>query len=395
MSDYKQSISRKTTSVLIVLLLSTALSPAYAECMSPVGNTITCSGEVSPISKGGDEAQGPKIVNVIVKDLTSDMTDVGGASEYIRIDESATGKGSRDPGFRAKDSDTGDTQTYGKAASGLTAFNQSVRLNLDDGYGLRSSAGAVTQRGTGADGGTGKKSSGGGSTHRGEYGGDGGAGGRFKFSATGGEVSGQGNPTLDLLTTGGQGGDGGEGYHTAVFHHGYGGGGGQGGRGGAIDVAFKDGAYIASNASGQAGVSVVSKGGEGGHGGLGKSGNKGIGGVGGTGGDGGAIDFTATSKDNAIRASNGVGLYINSAAGRGGNGGRASGSSVEPGDGGDGGKGGDVTVAFSGSVATTGQDSHGLFLQSRGVRRAQLDQRAAAALKSTSPMRGMPVKAAW
>ena len=368
MSDFKTLFSRPASAVMVGLLSSTAMSPAYADCQQSGAQTLNCSADVAPIAHDRD------IINVNIDNLTSDMTDAAGVSAYISLQGTASGqKDDADSDYKAQDTDTGDTHTYGKAATGYSAYNLSTKLTLDEGYSLQSNSGGVLQRSTGAEGADGKESRGGGSTHRGEFGGDGGTGGSLTFDAFGAKVGGSGalvsgknNPTLDFLTTGGEGGDGGEGYHTSVAHHGYGGGGGQGGRGGAISADFKGNATLATKADGQHGVSLVSTGGAGGDGGEGKSGNKGIGGVGGTGGDGGAISLTASSVENSISAKNGIGVYVNSVAGRGGNGGRASGSSVEPGDGGDGGKGGDVTVELSGSVTTEGDESHGIFLQSRG-----------------------------
>jgi len=367
MDSRKQLFSRPATSLVVALLSSTFMTPAFAGCQQASLRMLNCTGEVNPI------VPTHQTTRITVSDLTQDMTNAGGAEAYIDVVGTASGlQDDEDKHFQAEDSDTGDRHQYGIAASGYSAYNRTIDLTLDNGHSLDSNSGAIKHHSTGAHGGKGQNHGGGG-TQRGEFGGTGGAGGAITLNVSGNEVSGigakvsgQNNPTLDLQTTGATGGDGGRGYHHFIAHHGYGGRGGQGGKGGNIHVDFNGDAHVTANNSQRHGVAILSQGGMGGDGGEGESGNKGIGGAGGTGGDGGAINVAATSKENSINATDSIGLYINSVAGRGGDGGRASGSSVDPGDGGDGGKGGNVAVNYSGSVATNGQESHGLFIQSRG-----------------------------
>jgi hypothetical protein len=362
----------KTTSLplLVLLLSSTSIAPAYASCGTDK-STFTCSGDVQPISVNGST------VHVVVEQLTTDMTDAGDNSDFIQV-VSGSGVYGEDKNFKATDrgDSDGKTYTYGKAASGASAYNQSTTLSLGDGYSLLSTKGAVKHSSTGADGATGKERRGGGSTQRGEYGGDGGKAGTITFTASGNPVKGSGaavsgtlGSTFNFRSLGGAGGTGGEGYHDDIFHNGYGGYGGAGGDGGAITLQFKDSTYFIANIDNTGeheGLYIVSEGGDGGEGGEGKSGASGYGGEGGLGGDGGAVSLTANSTNNSVTTNAGHGVLLVSKAGRGGDGGRGSGGGSHAGDGAAGGNGGDLTVNLSGSVATTGEDHYGLFLQSRG-----------------------------
>lgn len=365
---------RRQLPLSVVLLSATSLTPALANCSTGSdGHSVTCSGSVAPVIYN---AAGNQIVNVTVQNLTADMTSAGSNSDYIIV-ENQSGRNGENKKFEAKDIDDqgGKSHTYGKAGSGANAYNQSTTITLNNGYDLKSSRGAIRHISTGADGGNGKEDRDFWSTARGEYGGDGGAGGAITVTVNGGSKDGQGlvsgssNSVLNLQTTGGAGGTGGEGYHDDVWHNGYGGFGGHGGNGGAITVTFKAGSYLKSSITGSgdhSGLNIVSLGGKGGDGGQGKSGASGYGGTGGAGGNGGAITFTATSTLNSITTSAGHGLYFKSKGGRGGNGGEGSGGGTHPGDGAAGGNGGAITVTYAGQVTTTGDKHFGIFAQSAG-----------------------------
>ncbi|WP_428523202.1 hypothetical protein [Roseibium sp.] len=347
------------------------MAPAYASCSSD-GSTLTCSGDVQPISIGGNT------VHVVVEKLTSDMSGETSGKMYIDV-ESKSGVHGYDDDFKAPDRGSG-SHTYGKGGSGYDALNQSTTLSLGDGFNLLSSDGGIQHQSTGANGQNGEDHSGAGAhTHRGGYGGDGGKAGTIDVTASGSLQNGKGaaisagsDAVLYLQSFGGAGGNGGEGHSEGGFNDGYGGYGGEGGDGGAITVTLEDDTYftsaISDGATAPAGIYIVSAGGNGGKGGEGdgRGATGGYGGYGGSGGDGGAITLTANSTNNKINASNAHGIVLTSRAGSGGDGGRGTGGGSHPGDGAGGGDGGKVTARLSGTVTTTGKEFHAVVLQSAG-----------------------------
>ena len=159
--------------------------------------------------------------------------------------------------------------------------------------------------------------------------------------------------------------------------------GGAGGNGGAVSVMnaglvstianrnVKDGAY-----SGAVGILAQSVGGGGGVGGSSKGLFVSVGGSGGAGGSGGNVTIDSSQSTSKVVTSGdyAAGIIGQSIGGGGGHGGGAAALQFLPslpavtvgGQGGGGGSGGNVTATVGGRFTTTGEQSHGLLLQSVG-----------------------------
>ncbi|GGB41624.1 hypothetical protein GCM10011316_11970 [Roseibium aquae] len=373
---FSRSSPSSAMPLIALLLSSTALAPANASCSTSAdGLTLTCSGDVQPISVNGGT------FNVVVQNLTSDMVRSGDQPVLIQVESRVVTVGPYDDGFRAVErDDDGKTETWGKGGNGDAGSSQVTTLSLGDGFGLTSGAGGIAQKSFGARGHNGKDNSGAGAhTHRGGYGGDGGRGGNITLNASGTVKNGKGAgisagtlAVLDLQSFGGGGGFGGEGHSEGGFNDGYGGFGGVGGAGGYVSVTLSGDTHLTANtndaSSAVAGVYLVSAGGVGGVGGEGdgRGATGGYGGDGGSGGSGGKVSLSATSTSNNISTAGVHGLALISRAGAGGDGGRGVGGGAHPGSGGTGGNGGTVTAEFAGKVTTTGEEIHAIVLQSAG-----------------------------
>ncbi|ADP16480.1 outer membrane autotransporter barrel domain protein 4 [Achromobacter xylosoxidans A8] len=196
-------------------------------------------------------------------------------------------------------------------------------------------------------------------------GGNGGAGGSVAINLyQGASVATRGDnlPGLAAQSLGGQGGDGSD--STALA--GQGGGGGFGGNASAVNVVAASGSAISTTGSFATGIVAQSIGGGGGTGSDFVSVLGGQGGNGGNGGNAGTVTATTggtitTSGDHAY------GVLAQSIAGSGGAGGADTAELVSlGGDGAGGGAASQVTLNNTGSIATSGYNSHGMIGQSIG-----------------------------
>ena len=265
--------------------------------------------------------------------------------------------------------------TSGASATVLsTGASQSVRANGDGNVAVN----VISQGGNGGGGGNAD------GTFYNAGGGGGGAGGgsatvsaapRWLFQTSyAAYQSGQANaPAISISSTGGNGGTGGE------SGLGDGGGGGGGGAGGPamfnLPFAASEGAASISTlgiGGNSPGVRVASQGGAGGAGGNGDSfGSGGRGGPGGAGGSAVVISnlpgSTVIEPANLIITTQGPtsdGIMVASVGGVGGNGGNGSFFGTSGGSGGNSGSTGAVVVNVTGTIATMGADSYGIFAQS-------------------------------
>ncbi len=266
--------------------------------------------------------------------------------------------------------------TYG-GPGGAGGSGAAVNLSANGTY--RAGAVGIEAFSTGANGGTG------GMAYSGEtfeeiFGGAGGAGGRggpVTLQFTSGTV-GAAQVGLYALSPGGTGGGGGG---TARQTGTTGGNGGVGGTGGTVAIALTGGSITVtpgSNGS-TAAIFAQSNGGNGGAGGLPGGAFGAGGGSGGNGGTGGAASVTMTGAVNLTGlnkagTADGVGVLVQSNGGTGGQGGNQSSLVGQGGGGGYAGAGGSATFTLgstqagtaAGTVATSGNFSHGAVVQSVG-----------------------------
>ncbi|QEW18506.1 hypothetical protein LA6_000672 [Marinibacterium anthonyi] len=356
----------RPASVLAILMSTTAISPALADCTSD-GNSpasVTCTGDVSEIFYGVNDQD---VISITVNALTSDMT--GDSDDYALI-------------LLDRDQASDD---------------RTITVDLDGGYSLDSSTGAIYSHVTGVDGtDNSDKDNEGYDTRTGAAGGDGSDAPALTITISGTQVNGEGaavkagsRQLFDLSYTGGMGGGGGEGHTTSGIHQGTGGKGGDGGVGGDITVTLKDDVYLDGITTPLTnGSTMLTTGGTGGNGGEGRSNGAppAHGGDGGAGGNGGDIHVTATSANNAISVSTGRGIMLVSQGGDGGDGGKATTSGhAYPGNGGGAGSGGDITLDWGGSVTTTGDDNVGIYVQSHGGIQGQEGNSGGWLFKKTEP----------
>ncbi|MGR3805704.1 autotransporter outer membrane beta-barrel domain-containing protein [Marinibacterium profundimaris] len=333
-------------SVLAVLLSTTAMSPALADCVNTGNNTVlSCTGNVEAITLdyGSDASANPDIENltkVEVSDLSADMTDAQGNSAYIRLEA--------------------------QVAAGPTEID----VTLDNGHDMKSDAGILEAIVTAQSGSEGEENYGR-DSRTGPNGGDGTDGQGLSFSAKGDKgatLGGESHAGINVVYTAGTGGQGGEGHAWGgTGNTGTGGVGGRGGNAGEIDINIDSDVVLnVDTTDGGPGVYIVSSGGTGGLGGTGRSNgaDSGYGGVGGKGGTGGKVTFSATNSSNRISATKGHGIVAISQAGDGGQGGKSIAMYDYPGAGGNGGAGGDVSVDYHGAVETKADNNIGIFAQS-------------------------------
>ncbi|MGB3430298.1 MAG: autotransporter outer membrane beta-barrel domain-containing protein, partial [Achromobacter sp.] len=196
-------------------------------------------------------------------------------------------------------------------------------------------------------------------------GGNGGAGGTVALNLyQGASVATRGDnlPGLAAQSLGGQGGDGSD--STALA--GQGGGGGFGGDASAVNVATAGGSAISTTGSFATGVVAQSIGGGGG---TGSDFVSVLGGQGGNGGNGGNAGTVTAATGGTITTSgdHAYGVLAQSIAGSGGAGGADTAELVSlGGDGAGGGAASQVNLSNTGSIATSGYNSHGMIGQSIG-----------------------------
>ncbi|CAN0313252.1 unnamed protein product, partial [Ectocarpus sp. 12 AP-2014] len=190
----------------------------------------------------------------------------------------------------------------------------------------------------------------------------------------GGEVSAKLDDGVEISTKGDHadavlaqsiGGGGGRGSSTDAFIS-VGGSGSAGGDGGTTIITVNPGATLSTSGQGSRVLSASSVGGGGGDAGATK-GAISLGAASGGGGDGGTVEVTNAS-DLTSTGDQSDGLFANSVGGGGGSAHSTSYGAIWSigGAGGEGGDGGQVSVDSSGSIATTGDDSDGIYLSSVG-----------------------------
>jgi hypothetical protein len=197
------------------------------------------------------------------------------------------------------------------------------------------------------------------------WGGAGGAGGAVAVNLyTGASVETRGDNLVGVAaqSLGGQGGDGSD--STALA--GQGGGGGFGGNAGAVNVSAAAGTAVQTSGNYSTGIVAQSIGGGGGTGSDFVSVLGGQGGNGGNGGNAGAV-ATATAGSISTSGDHAYGVLAQSIAGSGGAGGADTAELVSlGGDGAGGGAASQVAMSNTGSITTTGYNSHGMIGQSIG-----------------------------
>ncbi|MBK0326154.1 autotransporter outer membrane beta-barrel domain-containing protein [Rhodobacteraceae bacterium F11138] len=375
MSNLSDTLSFQTTNSCSQRWSTTALATTLAAFVGlwPTEGQAGC--EVSDLQascSGADieniDSTGATYTDVTYSQVTADFGPTSDDGEYaLRL----TSTGS--PGKSGVDDHHHDGQDGG---DGVTPRDLSTTMSFDLGYGIASATGGIYLGATGGDGGAANEDS---KTWKHATGGTGGRGGdgatlTLTAQSDGGgktpaAIITQNGAGLILDTKGGTGGKGGKGTVQSIFHQGQGGLGGAGGAGGTISVQLNDGHLVNATTGNSAGLGLFSIGGTGGQGGEGLSGDEGFGADGGAGGNGGAITFSAVSSDNTIATTGDEyhGIVAISEAGDGGKGGKGHGPSKgEGGNGGQGGAGGDVDVEYSGTVSTDGAQAQGVFIQSIG-----------------------------
>ncbi len=269
--------------------------------------------------------------------------------------------------FRYFGSDGSPLQSAGSTGGDLSATLALAPYAINgDAYGL-----LVTS--TGGSGGNGSRDSGGNAT--GGTGGAGGPGGTVDIVLKGGGFNsdaGNEGEAIIALSQGGNGGTGGD-ASSGTFGNGYGGVGGQGGAGQSVTLtADSDAVEISADGNNSTGISLKSLGGMGGTGGEGFS-QRTIarGGTGGNGGAGGdvSISITETGSTIATFGDDSDAIAVESHGGTGGTGGKgrvAIGGDAYGGNGGQGGAGGTIAVDVNATLSTLGNSSQGIFARSYG-----------------------------
>ena len=210
----------------------------------------------------------------------------------------------------------------------------------------------------GGVGGAGGLGAGGVGAANGGGGGTGGVGGTAAVTANAGTTA--GGIALSVTADGGVGGAGGSGGFTASTSA------GSGGSGGAAGNAS---AEIAASVEGATAVFVSATGGTGGAGAPAVAFGSARGGSGGRGGVGGGASANVLTGGKVLSTGSGegtAGVLAQANGGSGGAGGTAGAIVGQAGGGGFGGAGGAASVTVEGSVATSGDYTHGLLAQSVG-----------------------------
>lgn len=307
---------------------------------------------------GGNGGDGGKVTVVI--DTTASASFAGTdilPGVYVESFGGAGADGGEADGntlFEAEGGDGGDGGGGGDVQATLTGF--SVTTTADE-------AQAIVARSYGGDGGDGGSASGGASNTSGG-GGAGGAGGGVVFTYTG-DASTAGTDANAILvqSVGGFAGDAG----SSSGWLSYGASDQSAGDAGIVEVIIDDGSTIATTGDeGAAAIFAQSVGGGGGKG-TNSSGISAIGGSGSAGGDGGQVNVSIGTVTVTTSGENSPGIFAQSFGGGGGSGGSADGVSSIGGSGGTGGDGGEVIFYSNGaSVTTSGYASDAISVSSSG-----------------------------
>ena len=244
-------------------------------------------------------------------------------------------------------------------SGGTVSINNSGTINT---YGGIAAVGVLAQ----SVGGGGASFTQGTALYVGDAGGSGGSGGSINITNSG-TIGTAGDASIGFL---GQsiGGGGGHGANTKGLFVAVGGQGGQGGSGGNISATLQPGSMFSTSGDFSSGMILQSIGGGGGNGGFGKATgiffSTGIGGAGGQGGNGGVITLAsaATSSFASTSGNQSHGLLLQSIGGGGGTGGHAysyspgvifAGAVAVGGSGGAGGAGGNISICSTGASGCT------------------------------------------
>ena len=368
-------ISPKNTSLplLVLLLSSTSIVPAYAGC-NPSETTETCTGTVT----GAIVHRDGTVLKLEVYNLSGSLnaqTDT--RTEY----QNGAAIDLRDPGgVTPEPSDWNNGNRNGQSGiDGAAGKNIEATVDLSPGQGIKGPSGVfLSSQGWTGSGGHGADHTD--KTAYGGVGGRGGDGGDVSFVATHRGSPGIPAPIsvgsseedsfgIELRTFGGNGGTGGTGHSKGGLKDGHGGNGGDGGDAGEATLTLDTGHTLVYNGGG-IGLVMTADGGDGGEGGKGEvdaiDADSAYGGGGGTGGDGGVITATANFGLNSITTTGSYGVVLSSSGGDGGKGGEGEGGHVYPGAGGDAGDGGQITADLRGAVSTSGSEGAAIYVSSAG-----------------------------
>ena len=331
---------------------------------------------------GGDAGNGQAGGNVTVNitgSISAIFDDSSADPNYGVFAESIGGNGGT--GGKALDAD-GDSGGIGGNAAAGGDVTVSLTGGVVNGDGATSSVSTSTTSVAGApaivavsEGGVGGAGGGGGS---GGAGGIGASGGPVNVSLSNGAdvaTAGLNSPGIMAESLGGVGAGGGTG---GAWIGPEGGTGGAGGSGGDVDVdllylsTITTGSFTQPTANSDA-IEALSIGGGGGSGGDASGGVLEVGGNGAVGADGGNVNVLLWGDTNSLATfgSRSAGILAQSIGGGGGNAGNATGVSIGVnltigGSGGGGGDGGTVNATSNGTIATDGDHSPGMLLQSIG-----------------------------
>ncbi len=354
------------------------------------------AGLVSIGGKGGAAGNGG---NVTVTNYGVIQTGLGGgADDAHAIFAQSVGGGGGNGGFTFGDISLGGDGGVGGVGGEVTVTNTGVRLATSG-----NSAAGIYAQSVGSGGGTG-----GNSIAVGlplfpvvlavAVGGDGGKGGnrgeKVTVNSSGGNIETNGNDSAGIWaeSIGGGGGDAGYAIGASVaplasLTLAIGGNGETASDGGAVEVQNRSG-ITTNGASYSPGIAAQSVGGGGGNGGFSFAGGMSaanlqvsIGGKGNSGGNGGAVTVGSENTSNSgniyTRGEFSSGIQALSQGSGGGTGGFSVAAGLSTigsanftlgGNGGTGGTGGEVNVYSNRNISTSGQDSYGIFADSRGGR---------------------------
>jgi hypothetical protein len=322
-------------------LLST---PAIAGCTDPdSGLAVDCTGSIT----GGISYTDNSVDIVVIKDLTANIE----TSNPLTLSSTGANGGSGEAG------DDGQ--------------NLAVEGTFKSGYGLYATETAVTITTTGGAGDDGSHDDTVTAKATGDDGTDGGIGGSISLDFYGSTPTVSTGAGLTLESKGGNGGDGG--YANSTSGSAHGGDGGVGGIGQDIWITLDDDHALDIREGNGIGISASSIGGNGGNGDQATTSlANGYGGDGGDGGDGGRISINAYPSSTSIvnfldtEGDYSHGVLAQSLAGSGGNGDLGEGIDGYGGDGAVGGSGGEIDVSLNALIYTVGDKAQGILARSYG-----------------------------
>lgn len=331
--------------------IQTSGETSYGVLLSSVGGKGG-SGGTGGLSHGGNGHAGGDGGNITIGD------DSDGNWSVATTGSSALGISILSQGGDGGDGGDGDVSTGGKGGQGAQGGKitiESTTATVHTGGDQASALYVVSQAGSGGTGGSGRLAGDGGD------GGPGGGGGILSLDsdwtiATTGSQS-HGVAAYSLGAAGGKGGDGG--WITPT-------GGSGGSTGPSGDVALDINGKIALSGPDSLGIVAQSVAGYGGEGGTGEGGVVSFAATGGSAGDGGTVKVSNAATISSL-GDGSTAIVAQSIGGGGGNGGSAySVFYSSAGSGSLGGDGGSVTVTNAGDLTVSGNDAHGLLVQSAG-----------------------------